>query len=87
MANKSAISLFLALLMAVLVIGPVFAVAPARPSEVGITGTLGWWKFNNDATDSSGNGKNGTLTAGTYVSSGLPTVNYSNTYAFSTVGL
>jgi hypothetical protein len=39
------------------------------PSYVPTSGLVGWWPFTGNANDSSGNGNNGTVLAGTTISS------------------
>jgi hypothetical protein len=43
---------------------PLFAAAQV-PSYVPTNGLVGWWPFNGNANDESGNGHNGTVTGAT----------------------
>ena len=47
----------------------VSALSQATPSYVPTNGLVGWWPFNGNADDASGNGNNGTFSNGSYVPS------------------
>ena len=52
------------------------------PSYVPTNGLVGWWPFNGNANDESGNGNNGTVNGATLSNDRLG--NFNSTYAFTT---
>ena len=52
------------LLLLTLAALPLFAAAQV-PSYVPANGLVGWWPFNGNANDESGNGNNGTVNGAT----------------------
>lgn len=70
---------FLFTLLAILVIQPLFAQVP---SYVPTNGLVGYWPFNGNANDESGNGNNGTVNGATLISdrngNSLNAYNFSN---------
>jgi len=62
------------LLAAILTVSTMFVTSAQVPSYVPTNGLWGYWSFSGNANDESGNGQNGTVTAGTLVSDrlGLP---------------
>ena len=62
---------------------PILTTAQNIPSYVPINGLVGWWPFNGNANDESGNGNNGTVNGAVLTSDRYG--NLSNAYSFDGV--